>query len=126
MARILITGGAGYVGSHCAKALAAAGHQGVVLDNLVFGHREFVRWGPLIEGDVRDGAALDAVFSSHRFDAVMHFAALASVRRNTGREIVAPNASNSLALPPTPASIDLSQAGEFADARSSGERLHFE
>jgi UDP-glucose 4-epimerase len=71
MARILITGGAGYVGSHCAKALAAAGHQGVVFDNLVFGHREFVRWGPLIEGDIRNAAALDAVFSSHRFDAVI-------------------------------------------------------
>ena len=50
MARILITGGAGYVGSHCAKALAAAGHQGIVFDNLTFGHREFVRWGPLIRG----------------------------------------------------------------------------
>jgi UDP-glucose 4-epimerase len=103
MARILITGGAGYVGSHCAKALAAAGHQGVVFDNFVFGHREFVRWGPLIEGDVRDGAALDAVFSSHRFDAVMHFAALASVRRITGREIVAP------------------RKRAIADARSRGE-----
>ena len=77
MARILITGGAGYVGSHCAKALAAAGHEGVVFDSLLFGHREFVRWGPLIEGDIRDAAALDAVFSDYRFDAVMHFAALA-------------------------------------------------
>ena len=86
MARILITGGAGYVGSHCAKALAAAGHQGVVFDNLVFGHPEFVHWGPLIEGDIRDGAALDAVFSSHRFDAVMHFAALAYV----GESVTAP------------------------------------
>jgi UDP-arabinose 4-epimerase len=79
MARILITGGAGYVGSHCAKALAAEGHDGVVFDNLLFGHREFVRWGPLTEGDVRDDAALDAVFSAHHFDAVMHFAALAYV-----------------------------------------------
>jgi UDP-arabinose 4-epimerase len=79
MARILITGGAGYVGSHCAKALAAVGHEGVVFDSLVFGHRELVRWGQLIEGDIRDGAALDAVFSAYRFDAVMHFAALAYV-----------------------------------------------
>ena len=79
MARILITGGAGYVGSHCAKALAAAGYEGVVFDNLLFGHREFVRWGPLIEGDVRDAAALDDIFSTYRFDAVMHFAALAYV-----------------------------------------------
>jgi UDP-arabinose 4-epimerase len=79
MARILITGGAGYVGSHCAKALAAAGHDGVVFDNLLFGHREFVRWGPLIEGDVRDASALEAAFSKYRFDAAMHFAALAYV-----------------------------------------------
>jgi UDP-glucose-4-epimerase GalE len=79
MARILITGGAGYVGSHCTKALAAAGHNSVVFDNLLFGHREFARWGPLIEGDIRDASALDAVFSAYRFDAVMHFAALAYV-----------------------------------------------
>ena len=79
MARVLITGGAGYVGSHCAKALAASGHEGIVFDNLLFGHREFVRWGNLIEGDIRDAAALDAVFASHRINAVMHFAALAYV-----------------------------------------------
>jgi UDP-arabinose 4-epimerase len=86
MARILITGGAGFVGSHCAKALAAAGHEGVVFDNLLFGHREFVRWGPLIEGDIRSAAALEAVFSAHRFDAVMHFAALAYV----GESVITP------------------------------------
>jgi UDP-glucose-4-epimerase GalE len=79
MARVLITGGAGYVGSHCAKALDAAGHQGIVFDNLTFGHREFVRWGPLVEGDVRDSAALASVFDSHQIAAVMHFAALAYV-----------------------------------------------
>jgi UDP-arabinose 4-epimerase len=86
MARILITGGAGYVGSHCAKALAAAGHQGVVFDNLLFGHRHFVRWGELVEGDIRDSAALDAAISAHRIDAVMHFAALADV----GESVSAP------------------------------------
>ena len=86
MARILITGGAGYVGSHCAKALTGAGHEGVVFDNLLFGHREFVRWGPLIEGDIRDAEALNSVFSNYRFDAVMHFAALAYV----GESVTAP------------------------------------
>jgi len=86
MARILITGGAGYVGSHCSKALAAAGHECVVFDNLLFGHREFARWGPLIEGDIRDASALDAVFSTYRFDAVMHLAALAYV----GESVTAP------------------------------------
>jgi UDP-arabinose 4-epimerase len=86
VARVLITGGAGYVGSHCAKALAAAGHEGVVFDSLLFGHREHVRWGELIEGDIRDAAALDAVFAAHRIDAVMHFAALAYV----GESVTAP------------------------------------
>ena len=86
MARVLITGGAGYVGSHCAKALAAGGHEGVVFDSLLFGHREHVRWGELIEGDIRDAAALDAVFAAHRIDAVMHFAALAYV----GKSVTAP------------------------------------
>ncbi len=79
MARILITGGAGYVGSHCAKALRASGHESIVFDNLLFGHREFVRWGELVKGDIRDAAALDAVFNAQRIDAVMHFAALAFV-----------------------------------------------
>jgi UDP-glucose-4-epimerase GalE len=87
MARILITGGAGYVGSHCAKTLTAAGHEGVVFDNLLFGHRELVRWGPLIEGDIRNAGALDALFSTYRFDAVMHFAALAYV----GESVTAPS-----------------------------------
>jgi UDP-glucose-4-epimerase GalE len=79
MSTILVTGGAGYVGSHACKALAAAGHTPVVYDNLGRGHREFVRWGPLEVGDVGDGARLDAVFARHRIDAVMHFAALAYV-----------------------------------------------
>jgi UDP-glucose-4-epimerase GalE len=86
MARVLITGGAGYVGSHCAKALAAGGHEGIVFDNLFRGRREFVRWGPLVEGDIRDGAALRAVLSSGPFDVVMHFAALAYV----GESVVQP------------------------------------
>lgn len=67
------------MGSHCCKALAAAGHEVVVFDSLLFGHREHVRWGRLIEGDIRDAAALDAVFAAQRIDAVMHFAALAYV-----------------------------------------------
>ena len=79
MSRILITGGAGYVGSHCAKALAGAGHEGIVFDNLSTGHRSSVRWGRLIQGDIRDAAALDGVFGEYRIDAVMHFAALAYV-----------------------------------------------
>jgi UDP-arabinose 4-epimerase len=87
MARILITGGAGYVGSHCAKALAQSGHECIVFDSLLFGHREFVRWGELIEGDIRDIEAVDAVFAAYRVDAVMHLAALAYV----GESVTAPS-----------------------------------
>lgn len=79
MATFLIIGGAGYVGSHTVKALSAAGHKCVTFDSLSTGHREFVRWGPLVVGDIRDAAALDAAFREHNPDAVIHFAALAYV-----------------------------------------------
>ncbi len=78
--RILVTGGAGYVGSHACKALAEAGHEPIVYDNLSQGKRDFVRWGPLEEGDIADAARLDAVFAKHAPEAVMHFAALSIVR----------------------------------------------
>ena len=72
---VLVTGGAGYIGSHAAKALAAAGQKVVVLDDLSNGTRDFVRWGPLVVTDVGDAAALDEAFSRHRPEAVLHFAA---------------------------------------------------
>jgi UDP-glucose-4-epimerase GalE len=86
MGRILITGGAGYIGSHCAKALAAAGHELIIFDSLLFGHRDFVRWGKLIEGDIRDATAVCSLMATFPIDAVMHFAALAYV----GESIAAP------------------------------------
>ena len=76
---ILVTGGAGYIGSHAAKTLARAGLQPVVLDNLQRGHRDAVQWGPLIEADTGDRAALENVFRQHSIEAVMHFAAFAFV-----------------------------------------------
>ena len=76
---ILVTGGAGYVGSHACKALAEAGFCPVVYDNLSRGHCRAVRWGPLIEGDLHDGDRLAAALREHRIDAVMHFAAFAYV-----------------------------------------------
>jgi UDP-glucose-4-epimerase GalE len=86
MATILVTGGAGYVGSHACKALAAAGHLPVCLDNFATGWRDAVRFGPLAEADLLDPAALAAVFAEHRPEAVMHFAA----RSLVGESAVAP------------------------------------
>lgn len=75
MATILVTGGAGYVGSHCCLALARAGHKPVVYDDLSNGHAQFVKWGPLEQGDVLDKARLSAVFAKHQPEAVIHCAA---------------------------------------------------
>jgi UDP-glucose-4-epimerase GalE len=77
--RILITGGAGYIGSHTAKLLASAGHHPVVFDDMSQGHEWAVRWGPLERGSLADPARLAAVFAAHRVDAVVHFAANALV-----------------------------------------------
>jgi UDP-arabinose 4-epimerase len=76
---VLVTGGAGYVGSHACKALAGAGYVPVAYDNLSRGHREAVRWGPLVEADLADHAALVGALRTHSVDAVMHFAAFAYV-----------------------------------------------
>jgi len=76
---ILVTGGAGYVGAHACKVLATAGHRPVVYDNLSRGHREAVRWGPLVEGDLHDSARLAETFHTHDITAAMHFAAFAYV-----------------------------------------------
>jgi UDP-glucose-4-epimerase GalE len=76
---VLVTGGAGYIGSHTAKVLAQSGFQPVVIDNLLRGHREAVQWGPLIEGDVGDRATLEKVFAQYPIQAVLHFAAYAYV-----------------------------------------------
>ncbi len=79
MATVLVTGGAGYVGSHCCKAFSQAGWDVVVFDNLSRGWREFVKWGELLEGDLGDQDCLRGVIGSIKPDAVAHFAALAYV-----------------------------------------------
>ena len=81
---ILVTGGAGYIGSHACKALARAGYLPVAYDNLSRGHREAVRWGPLVEGDIADHTRLRAAITEHRMSAVMHFAAYAYVGESVG------------------------------------------
>ena len=78
--KVLVTGGAGYVGSHCVRALCNAGHSVVVLDNLSQGHAAAVdRRATFVEGDLADGALLARTFRRERFDGVMHFAAFLDV-----------------------------------------------
>ena len=76
---VLVTGGAGYIGSHACKALAAAGYTPVTLDNLSTGWRDAVRFGPLVQADLLDRTALDVAFAEYRPVAVLHFAALSQV-----------------------------------------------
>lgn len=76
---VLVTGGAGYIGSHACKALAAAGYLPVTLDNFSTGWRDAVKFGPVVEADLMDRAALDAAFALHKPAAVLHFAALSQV-----------------------------------------------
>jgi UDP-arabinose 4-epimerase len=98
--RVLVTGGAGYVGSHACKALATRGHDVVVVDNLSRGFRELVRWGTLEVADIRDRPTLTTIFRRYEPGAVMHFAAFAYVEES----VVQPalyfenNVSGSLAL----------------------------
>ncbi|WP_203300577.1 UDP-glucose 4-epimerase GalE [Marinobacter sediminum] len=73
--KVLVTGGAGYIGSHVVRQLAQAGHDIVVFDNLSTGYRWAVTAGELVVGDLADEAAIDDVFARHEFDAVLHFAA---------------------------------------------------
>ena len=79
MKNILIVGGAGYIGSYMCKYLANNGYNPIVLDNLVYGHREAVRWGPFIEGSMADSKLLKQIFSKYQIVAVMHFAAFCYV-----------------------------------------------
>lgn len=74
MKNILVTGGAGYIGSHTCKALAQAGYKPIVFDNLSSGHKHAVKWGPLEVGDIRDKEKLSAVFDKYKPEAVIHFA----------------------------------------------------
>ena len=100
MKSVLVTGGAGYIGSQTAKALARAGYDPVVFDNLSLGHRWAVQWGPLIEADVSDRQAVRRCLATYDIEAVIHCAANAYV----GESVTAPrkyyqnNVSNTLTL----------------------------
>ncbi|WP_422048413.1 UDP-glucose 4-epimerase GalE [Shimia sp.] len=79
MEHVIVTGGAGYIGSHACKALAVAGFVPVTFDNLCTGWEDAVKFGPLEQGDLLDRARLDEVFAKYKPVAVMHFAALSQV-----------------------------------------------
>jgi UDP-glucose-4-epimerase GalE len=97
---ILVTGGAGYVGSHACKALTRAGYRPITYDSLIHGHREAVRWGPLVEADLADAGKLTDTLKRFEVAAVLHFAAFAYV----GESVVQPglyfrnNVANTLTL----------------------------
>ena len=76
---VLVTGGAGYIGSHACKVLSAKGYVPVTYDNLSTGWAQAVKYGPFVQGDLMDRAALDAAFAEYKPVAVMHFAAFSQV-----------------------------------------------
>lgn len=84
---ILVTGGAGYIGSHCVAALAARGSEVVVADNLSKGHRKAVTAGKFYQGDLRDPVFLDRIFRENEIEAVIHFAAFSLVGESCERPL---------------------------------------
>src|SRR5215213_296064 len=98
--RVLVTGGAGFIGSHTCKALACAGWEPVVLDDLSMGHRGAVRWGPFIHGNVGNRGLLRQVMAEHHIEGVIHFAAHAYVGESVSepRKYFHNNVANTLAL----------------------------
>lgn len=97
---ILVTGGAGYIGSHTCKELKNSGYTPITLDNMAYGHEWAVKWGPLVKGDISDPEILDKIFANYNPQAVIHFAAFAYV----GESVTDPakyyrnNVAGSLAL----------------------------
>ncbi len=79
MGKILVCGGAGYIGSHINKMLNREGYETIVFDNLVYGHKEAVKWGQLVVGDLANPEDINAFFENYDIDAVFHFAAYAYV-----------------------------------------------
>ena len=98
--RVLVVGGAGYIGAHTAKELAQAGFEPVVFDNLSEGHRYAVQWGPLVEGDLADSSSIKQALEEHHIDAVIQFAASAYVGESVEnpRKYFRNNVTNTLNL----------------------------
>lgn len=97
---ILVTGGAGYIGSHTCKLLSAAGYLPVVFDNLSRGNERSVAWGPLVVGDIRDRNALQQAIGTYQPKAIIHFAALAYVGESVHEpaEYYSTNVSGTIAV----------------------------
>jgi UDP-glucose-4-epimerase GalE len=97
---VLIVGGAGYIGSQTAKCIAHTGLYPVVLDNLVYGHKWAVKWGPFVEGDLSDAALVGRVIREHQVTSVIHFAAYANVGESVRdpRKYFRNNVANTLNL----------------------------
>jgi len=85
--KILVVGGAGYIGSHMVKQLAQAGNDVITLDNLSYGYRDAVKYGEFVEGDLGDDSVLDSIFGPGDIDAVMHFAGFIQV----GESVIKPS-----------------------------------
>lgn len=84
---VLVTGGAGYIGSHTAKALARSGFQPVVIDDLSTGHAHNVKWGPLVRADISDATVVRSVLNEYSIEAVIHFAGSALVSESAARPL---------------------------------------
>src|SRR5258707_13905880 len=87
MQPIMVTGGAGFIGAHTCKALAAQGLHPIAFDNLSRGHREAVQWGPLVHGDILRPTDLDRAFEEFKPASVIHFAALAYVGESVAQPL---------------------------------------
>jgi UDP-glucose 4-epimerase len=81
---ILVVGGAGYIGSHVAKSLFKIGYNPIVFDNLVYGHKDLIKWGDFIEADLSDTQSITKVFNHYQIKAVMHFSAYTNVGESVG------------------------------------------
>ena len=98
--KILVVGGAGYIGSHMVKMLSKAGHNVTTLDNLSNGYKDAVLYGDFIEGDIADATLLNKLFSENSFDGVMHFASYIQVGESVDKPSMyyRNNVSNTLVL----------------------------
>jgi UDP-glucose 4-epimerase len=83
--KILVTGGAGYIGSHMVKHLIEGGHQPIIVDDLSHGHPSLLRGRAFFKGNIADASLLDALFKKYPIDAVMHFASFIEVGKRSAR-----------------------------------------